>query len=453
MSSPRFSLALAAGVVLGVSGTFTYSVLAEKPAPQDQLPLKDLQAFVEILNRVKTDYVEPVKDETLLENAVRGMLSGLDPHSAYLDKEEYKDMSVATTGKFGGLGIEVQLQNGLVKVVSPIDDTPAAKAGVKAGDLIVKIDDAPVKGMSLNDAVNKMRGDPGSKIQLTLVRENVPAPIVLDLKRDIIKVASVRGRMLQPGFGYIRISQFTTSTGKSLDDEIDKLKKDGTLKGLVLDLRNNPGGVLNAAVEVSDEFMQKGPIVTIKGRDADNNREFDATAGDALDGKPIVVLVNGGSASAAEIVAGALQDSHRAVLVGSKTFGKGSVQTIIPLQNESAIKITTARYYTPSGRSIQAEGIVPDVPIEPVKVSKLDASDLIEIHEADLKGRLDNPDSQPDAAGDPAKAKDAKAPKDQKKGAAAVDANKTDGEPLALSDYELYEALNLLKGMTIAQRN
>jgi carboxyl-terminal processing protease len=453
MSSPRFSLALAAGVVLGVSGTFTYSVLAEKPAPQDQLPLKDLQAFVEILNRVKTDYVEPVKDETLLENAVRGMLSGLDPHSAYLDKEEYKDMSVATTGKFGGLGIEVQLQNGLVKVVSPIDDTPAAKAGVKAGDLIVKIDDAPVKGMSLNDAVNKMRGDPGSKIQLTLVRENVPAPIVLDLKRDIIKVASVRGRMLQPGFGYIRISQFTTSTGKSLDDEIDKLKKDGTLKGLVLDLRNNPGGVLNAAVEVSDEFMQKGPIVTIKGRDADNNREFDATAGDALDGKPIVVLVNGGSASAAEIVAGALQDSHRAVLVGSKTFGKGSVQTIIPLQNESAIKITTARYYTPSGRSIQAEGIVPDVPIEPVKVSKLDASDLIEIHEADLKGRLDNPDSQPDAAGDPAKAKDAKAPKDQKKGAAAVDASKTDGEPLALSDYELYEALNLLKGMTIAQRD
>jgi carboxyl-terminal processing protease len=459
MSSPRLSLALTAGVILGVSGTFTYSVLAEKPSPQDQLPLKDLQAFVEILNRVKTDYVEPVKDETLLENAVRGMLSGLDPHSAYLDKEEYKDMNVATTGKFGGLGIEVQLQNGLVKVVSPIDDTPAAKAGVKAGDLIVKIDDTPVKGLTLNDAVTKMRGDPGSKIQLTLVRENAPAPIVLDLKRDIIKVASVRGRTLEPGFGYVRISQFTTSTGKSLDDELTKLKKDGNLKGLVLDLRNNPGGVLNAAVEVSDEFMQKGPIVSIKGRDADNNREFDATTGDAMDGKPIVVLVNGGSASAAEIVAGALQDSHRAVLVGTKTFGKGSVQTIIPLQNESAIKITTARYYTPSGRSIQAEGIVPDVPIAPVKVSKIDAADLIEIHEADLKGRLDNPNAPAtdpagtaDAAADKAKGKDGKL-KDQKKGAEAVDASKADGEPLAVNDYELYEALNLLKGMTIAQRN
>lgn len=453
MSSPRLSLALAAGVILGVSGTFTYGVLAEKPtASSDTLPLKDLQAFVEILNRVKSDYVEPVKDETLLENAVRGMLAGLDPHSAYLDKEEYKDMSVATTGKFGGLGIEVQLQNGLVRVVSPIDDTPAAKAGVKAGDLIVKIDDTPVKGLSLNDAVTKMRGDPGSKIQLTLVRENAPAPIVLDLKRDVIKVASVRGRTLEPGYGYVRISQFTTSTGKNLDDEIGKLKKDGNLKGLVLDLRNNPGGVLNAAVEVSDEFMQKGPIVSIKGRDPDNNREFDATSGDALDGKPIVVLVNGGSASAAEIVAGALQDSHRAILVGSKTFGKGSVQTILPLQNESAIKLTTARYYTPSGRSIQAEGIVPDVTIAPVKVSKLDPSELTEIHEADLKGRLDNPNAPVEAPADKAKDEKDKAAKDVKKGPAAVDASKTDGEPLAVNDYELYEALNLLKGLTLAQR-
>eukprot|EP01034_Spumella_vulgaris_P002390 gene2390-3107_t len=296
-SSTRVSLALLAGVVFGVSATLTHSVFAEKQVPAETLPLKDLQTFVEILNRVKSDYVEPVKDETLLENAVRGMLSGLDPHSSYLDKEEYKDLNASTTGKFGGLGIEVQLKDGLVKVVSPIDDTPAAKAGVKAGDLIVKIDDTPVKGLTLQDAVSKMRGDPGTKIVLTLIRENAPAPLVLELKRDYIKVASVRGRSIEPGYGYIRISQFTATTGKNLSEELAKLKKAGELKGLVLDLRNNPGGLLTAAVDVSDEFLNKGAIVSIKGRDADSTREFDASVGDALDGKPLVVLVNSGSAS------------------------------------------------------------------------------------------------------------------------------------------------------------
>ena len=445
-SSTRVSLALLAGVVFGVSATLTHSVFAEKQAPTETLPLKDLQTFVEILNRVKSDYVEPVKDETLLENAVRGMLAGLDPHSSYLDKSEYKDLNASTTGKFGGLGIEVQLSNGLVKVVSPIDDTPAAKAGVKAGDLIVKIDDTPVKGLTLQDAVTKMRGDPGTKIVLTLVRESQPAPLVLELKRDYIKVASVRGRSIEPGFGYVRISQFTATTGKNLSEELAKLKKEGELKGLVLDLRNNPGGLLTAAVDVSDEFLNKGGIVSIKGRDADSTRAFDASVGDALDGKPLVVLVNGGSASAAEIVAGALQDQKRGVLVGSKTFGKGSVQTILPLNNDSAIKITTARYYTPSGRSIQAEGIVPDVTIQPLKISKLDPSEVGEgVHEADLKGRLDNPNAKPEDA----KAKPAEdAKKDDKKDGKPEPINIAD---LAVNDYELYEALNLLKGMSITQ--
>ena len=431
----RVPLALLAGVVLGTGITLTHGVLAEKNKP-DTLPLKDLQTFVEILNRVKTDYVEPVSDDTLIEDAVRGMLAGLDPHSSYLDKEEFAEINVQTSGKFGGLGIEVQLSNGFVKVIAPIDDTPAAKAGVQPGDLIVKIDDTPVKGMSLNDAVKKMRGDPGTKITLTIVREGTNEPLVLEMKRDIIAVSSVRSRLLEPGMAYVRITQFSTSTGKALTDEIKKLRKQSPipLKGLVLDLRNNPGGVLNAAVEVSDAFIDKGTIVSIKGRVPDANREYTATPGDVLDGKPIVVLVNGGSASASEIVAGALQDSKRALLVGSKTFGKGSVQTILPLPNDAAIKLTTARYYTPSGRSIQAEGITPDIAIRPVKVSKADAPGPGDtISEADLQGRLDN------------EKRDNETPEQ-------AEARKKVGESeqqLAESDYALYEALNLLKGMVI----
>ena len=458
-SSFRITLALAAGAVIGAGVTLTHSVLAERQAvataqAQGDLPLDDLRTFVDVLNKVKADYVEPVDDKTLLQNAMRGMLSGLDPHSAYMDKDEFRDMNVTTTGKFGGLGIEVQMQGGLVRVVSPIDDTPAAKAGIKPGDLIVKIDDTPVQGLSINDAVNKMRGEPGTHVKLVVVRENTPQPLNFDLKRDVIKVSSVRSRMLEPGYGYIRISQFQTGTGKSFTDEIDKLKKEAgggqQLKGLVLDLRSNPGGVLNAAVEVSDALLEKGPIVSIRGRDPTSSHEFDATPGDDLEGKSIVVLVNGGTASAAEIVAGALQDQHRAVLVGTKTFGKGSVQTILPLQNDDAIKITTARYYTPSGRSIQAEGIVPDVTLEPVKVSKLDTPDGEGfIKEADLKGRLDNPNAaKPDATKDkdkPAPADPAAKPQD--------DSSKATDQPLELTDYELFEALNLLKGLSIARAN
>ncbi|TXH04746.1 MAG: S41 family peptidase [Nevskiaceae bacterium] len=441
----RTSIALAAGVVLGASITLTHGVFADKDKNVDTLPVKDLQTFVEILNRVKSDYVEPVDDKTLLENAVRGMLAGLDPHSAYLDKDEFKDMNIVTTGKFGGLGIEVQMQDGFVRVVSPIDDTPAAKAGVKPGDLIVKIDDTPVKGLTLTDAVQKMRGAPGSKIQLTLVREGADKPLVLDLKRDVIAVASVRSRMLEPGLGYLRISSFTVDTGDSLNKELLKLKKDagGDLKGLVLDLRNNPGGVLDAAVKVSDAFIDKGTIVSIKGRDPANTREFTATPGDLLNGHPLVVLVNGGSASASEIVAGALQDDKRAVLMGSRTFGKGSVQTIMPLQNDAAIKLTTARYYTPSGRSIQAEGIEPDVTLRSLKVAKDDQQDgLLEpIKEADLKGSLHNENEKKEAA-----AKAAADAKDKDKKA-------KDQQQLAESDYQLYEALNLLKGLVIARGN
>jgi carboxyl-terminal processing protease len=442
--------AVAAGAILGVSLTLTHGVLADKDKSDNTLPIKDLQTFVEILNRVKSDYVEPVDDKVLLENAVRGMLAGLDPHSAYLDKEEFKDMNVITTGKFGGLGIEVQMQDGFVRVVSPIDDTPAAKAGIKPGDLIVKIDDTPVKGLSLADAVQKMRGESGSKIQLTIIREGADKPLVMDLKRDVIAVASVRSRMLDPGLGYLRISSFTVETGDNLNKELLKLKKEagGELKGLVLDLRNNPGGVLDAAVKVSDAFIEKGTIVSIKGRDPGSNREFIATPGDMLNGRPLVVLINGGSASASEIVAGALQDTKRAVLMGTRSFGKGSVQTIMPLQNDAAIKLTTARYYTPSGRSIQAEGIEPDVVLRTLKVSKDDQPDGLDfIKEADLKGSLHN-EKEKDK-------KDKKEVQDKAAAEASKDKDKKakDQPNLAETDYQLYEALNLLKGLVITRPN
>ena len=437
----RAPLLLAAGIAIGAGISMTQGVLADKAKPE-ALPFKDLQTFVEILNRVKTDYVEEVDDKTLLENAVRGMLTGLDPHSAYLDEKEFKDMNISTTGKFGGLGIEVQMQNGFVRVVSPIDDTPAAKAGVQPGDLIIKIDETSVKGLSLNEAVEKMRGEPGTKVTLTIARENATAPVILLLTRAVINVASVRSKMLDPGLGYVRISSFTVETGNTLDKELAKLKKEagGELKGLVLDLRNNPGGVLDAAVKVSDAFLQKGGIVSIKGREATASREFGATPGDALNGQPIVVMINGGSASASEIVAGALQDQKRAVVVGSKSFGKGSVQTVMPLQSEAAIKLTTARYYTPNGRSIQGEGIDPDIVIRSLKVSKDETENGFEpIAEADLKGSLIN---------DKSSKKDKEAAAKEKE---AREKQAKDAEQLAESDYALYEAVNLLKGLVISK--
>ena len=440
----RNSLILSLGVVVGVSLSIGSGVLADRSASAQLLPLDELRTFTDVFARVKNDYVEPVEDKTLLENAIRGMLAGLDPHSAYLDEAEFKELQVGTTGEFGGLGIEVGMEDGFVKVISPIDDTPAQRAGVQAGDLIIRLDDTPVKGMSLSDAVNLMRGKPGTAIRLTIVREGQEKPLEISVKRDIIRVKSVKSRMLDKGYGYLRISQFQSKTAENLLQAMDDLKKEngGPLKGLVLDLRNNPGGVLDGAVAVSDAFLNSGLIVYTKGRIDDSNMRFTARPGDVLNGAPLVVLVNQGSASASEIVAGALQDNKRALIVGSKTFGKGSVQTILPLSNGGAVKLTTARYYTPSGRSIQAEGITPDIQFDNVKVTAADKNDL-NIKEADLSRHLINstPKSKAeDAVKTPADT--TPADKDGKKG------DKKD-EPLASSDYQLYQALNLLKGLAI----
>ena len=394
------------------------------------LPLEDLRTFAEVYGRIKSDYVEGVKDKTLLESAIRGMLSGLDPHSDYLDTEEYRDLQVGTSGEFGGLGIEVGMENGFVKVIAPIDDTPAQRAGLQAGDVIVRIDDKPVKGMSLSEAVNLMRGKPGTEIRLTVLRSGDGQPFSLTLERDTIHVASVKSRTLEPGYGYVRISNFQARTTEDLVAAIATLKaeNEGGLKGLVLDLRNNPGGVLNAAVGVSDAFITDGLIVYTQGRLPDSKLQFSAGPDDVLSGAPLVVLVNQGSASASEIVAGALQDHKRALIMGAKTFGKGSVQTIVPIDDTTALKLTTARYYTPSGRSIQAQGIVPDIQLERGEFKPLQAPEVEPVTEADLNKHLDS-------AGAEEKSKE----ESPRKG-------------LAAEDLQLAEALNVLKGLAILGR-
>jgi carboxyl-terminal processing protease len=405
-------------------------------AAQDRLPLDDLRTFAEVFGRIKSDYVEDVDDRELLASAIRGMLGGLDPHSSYLDPDAYRDLRVGTTGEFGGLGIEVGMDDGFVKVIAPIDDTPAQRAGMQAGDLIVRIDGKPVKGLSLSDAVAMMRGKPGSEIELTVVREGEGNPLKVTIVRDVIKVASVKSRTLEPGYGYLRVSNFQARTTEDLLEAVAALKadnKDG-LKGVVLDLRNNPGGVLNAAVGVSDAFLEEGLIVYTMGRDEDEKLEFKAGPDDVLDGAPLAVLVNGGSASASEIVAGALQDQRRGVIMGEKTFGKGSVQTIVPIDDRTALKLTTARYYTPSGRSIQALGIVPDIELVRGRVNLESEPEVAELKEADLMRHLDDPD-----AADP----DAAEPTDAEADTAAEDA------PLAAEDYQLAEALNVLKGLSL----
>lgn len=424
-------------LLAGVAAAADPTSAPPPPPPVDDtaVPYEGLKTFSEVYGRIRQDYVEPVKDDKLLEDAIRGMLTGLDPHSAYLDKEQYEELKVGTTGQFGGLGIEVGMENGFVKVIAPIDDTPAQKAGIKAGDLIIRLDDKPVKGMNLNDAVKIMRGEPGSPIMLTVVREGREQPIKVKIVRDIIKVKSVKNRMLEEGYGYIRISSFQAKTGENVVEAIDELKKNGKLRGLVLDLRNNPGGVLNAAVSVSDAFLDGGLVVYTDGRIEDSKMRFSASPGDLVEGAPVVVLINAGSASASEIVAGALQDHKRAVIMGEKTFGKGSVQTILPTSNGGAVKLTTARYYTPSGRSIQAEGIVPDVPISHVKVEAVAQSEFEPLKEADLTNHLVN---------NKASAKKEEGAKDENgKPKEGPDAG------LALQDYPLSEALNLLKGINI----
>jgi len=455
MKNPfRSIMTLAIGLLLAAAGVAVGVVLAEEEEQaQEKVPLKDLRTFAEVFGRIKGEYVEPVDDEKLLKSAIRGMLSGLDPHSTYLDQEAYRELQVGTSGEFGGLGIEVGMENGFVKVIAPIDDTPAQRAGIKTGDLIIRIDDKPVKGMSLNDAVNTMRGKPGTHIILTILREGMNRPFNLDLERGIIQVASIKSRTLEPGYGYVRISHFQSRTTEDLLSALTMLEKenDGRLKGLVLDLRNNPGGVLNSAVGVSDAFLVEGIIVYTKGRGEDSELQFKAGPDDVLKGAPIVVLVNGGSASASEIVAGALQDHKRAIIMGHPTFGKGSVQTIVPIDDATALKLTTARYYTPSGHSIQAHGIKPDIELVRGELSVAEKPGVTPLKEVDLRRHLG--EEEP-----PGKDKGAAGKTEKKDKGAADKAGKretvtTEKRPLAAEDYALGEALNVLKGLNILGRH
>ncbi len=397
------------------------------------LPLDELRTFAEVMDRIKAAYVEPVDDKTLLENAIKGMLSNLDPHSAYLGPEDFQELQESTSGEFGGLGIEVGTEDGFIKVVSPIDDTPASKAGIEAGDLIVKINGQPTRGQSMTEAVDKMRGKIGEKITLTLVRAG-GNPFDVTLARAIIQVKSVKAQLLDNGYGYLRITQFQVKTGEEVGRALAKLRKDnnGKLKGLVLDLRNNPGGVLQAAVEVADHFLTKGLIVYTKGRIANSELRFSADPADASEGVPLVVLINGGSASASEIVAGALQDQKRGILMGTDSFGKGSVQTVLPLNNDRALKITTALYYTPNGRSIQAQGIIPDVEVRQGKLTS--DQDSENFKEADLQGHLGNGNGGADRPSN-------KVP---------TVSNKSRPQD---SDFQLSQALSLLKGLSVTRGN
>lgn len=410
-----------------VSCSLVFPVSAEeenKAAGAQTLPLEELRLFTEVFQRIKSAYVEPVDDAKLLEDALKGMIAGLDPHSAYLEADEFENLQAHTSGEFGGLGIEVGLQDGFVRVITPIDDTPAQRAGVKAGDLITKLGDQAVQGMDLNQAVELMRGKPGTKVVLTIVREGEEKPLEIEVVRDVIQVASVKSRMLDDDYAYLRITQFQIDTGKELVKHLKKLQKND-LKGAVLDLRNNPGGVLQAAVEVSDAFINDGLVVYTEGRLTESQQRFNATASTQAPDLPLVVLINGGSASASEIVAGALQDSKRAVIMGLDSFGKGSVQTVLPLTQQRALKLTTARYFTPGGRSIQAQGITPDIHVSEADIT-LHKDPQGFVKESDLSGHLKNgndAESQPNA----------------KK------------EDLAVEDYQLYEAHNLLKALSVVR--
>jgi len=434
------------GLVGGILISLQLSAVAERSAAP--LPIDELRSFTDVYGRVKNDYVEVVDDKELIEEAINGMLSGLDPHSAYLNEEAFKEMKVGTQGEFGGLGIEVSMEDGFVKVVAPIEDTPAWNAGLKSGDLIIKLDESNVKGMTLNDAVKLMRGKPGTDIVLTIVRKGEPQPQTITVTRDIIQIQSVKYRMLEEDYAYFRVTQFQEHTGEKLGQAIEKLfaENEGPMKGMILDLRNDPGGLLTASIGVSAAFLQKDKLVVYtEGRTNDARMrmyarpefyargpkgDYLANVPEAAKTVPMVVLVNGGSASASEIVAGALQDHRRAVIMGTQTFGKGSVQTILPLGNGTAIKLTTARYFTPSGQSIQAKGITPDIIVEDATIETKQSSPLMR-KEADLKNRLDNPQG-----GDGSEAQEVE----------TTDASASSDEP---ADYQLGQALNLLKGLQI----
>jgi carboxyl-terminal processing protease len=469
----QFSL-IGFGIVIGVAVSLNYSAVANKEAALGPLPVEDLRAFTEVFGKIKSDYVEPVEDKKLISEAINGMLSGLDPHSAYLDADAFKDLQVSTQGQFGGLGIEVGMEDGFVKVVSPIEDTPAYQAGIKSGDLIIKLDDTPVKGLTLNEAVKRMRGKPNTKITLTILRKGETKPLVITLTRAIIQIKSVKWKLSEPGYGYVRITQFQEHTGEDLVKAIDGLVKQNNkeaLKGLVLDLRNDPGGLLNGAVAVSAAFLQKDALVVYTdGRTEDAKMRLSASKefylrqnqDDYLKNLPewtktvpMIVLVNGGSASASEIVAGALKDHKRAIIMGTQTFGKGSVQTILPLGNGTAIKLTTARYYTPSGNSIQAKGITPDIVAEEATVTEGDKQVSLGVREADLERHLSNDkekDAKPEAPPVKLQAPDKKEPEKKDKGVKGKDEKAEAAEIASKQDYQLNQALNLLKGIQIIQR-
>lgn len=397
----------------------------QNPA-SNALPLSDLRKFVDVFDRIKKAYVEDVEDSVLLSNAIKGMLSGLDPHSSYLEPSALDDLQESTSGEFGGLGIEVGMEGGFIKVITPIDDTPAQAAGIEAGDLIIKLDGRTVKGVTLEEAVTLMRGKPGTNIKLTVVKKEADSPVDIDVTRDIIKVTSVKNKLLEKDYGYIRITQFQAQTGPDFTQAIAalKTKNKDPLRGIILDLRNNPGGVLQAAVEVTDAVLEEGLIVYTEGRIRSSRLRFSATPGDYASDIPIVVLINAGSASASEIVAGALQDQNRAIILGTASFGKGSVQTVLPLDEEYGLKLTTARYYTPNGRSIQALGIVPDIEVEKATVKEEESRPTFK--EADLTGHLSNENG------------------DKKSTAKTASA-----QELVRKDFQLREALNLLKGINI----
>lgn len=440
-----FGLTLNAAADEGVAPKIEKEAATDTAALEPRLPLNELRLFAEAFNRISSAYVEEIDDKTLLENAIKGMLSQMDPHSSYLDKESFDDLQESTSGNYGGLGIEIGMEDGFVRVISPMDDTPAAKAGIESGDLIIQLNDTPVKGMSLSDAIDAMRGEAGSEIEIMVIKADNPTPQPLTLKREVIKVASVRQRYLEEGFGYLRIAQFQSGTGDEVEKAVIQLKDEGDLEGLIIDLRNNPGGVLQSAVAVSDVFIDDGLIVYTQGRMADSEQRYNARTPDSIHGVPIVVLVNEGTASASEIVAGALQDHGRAIVMGTTTFGKGSVQTILPLTNEKAIKLTTARYFTPKGKSIQAEGIIPDIWVDRSKVTPA-KSNPWRIKEKNLPKHLagDNESTQGET-----KIDGPDSPASMNPDATESINPYSNNMKLAMRDYQLNEALTLLKGLHI----
>lgn len=459
----KFTL-IACGAIIGVLISLNLPVFADK-AEKNNLPVDELRTFAEVFGKIKSDYVEPIEDKKLINEALNGMLTGLDPHSSFLNTEDFKELNQATQGEFGGLGIEVGMEDGFVKVVSPIEDSPAYKAGLKSGDLIMKLDETSTKGLTLNDSVKKMRGKPGTSIVLTILRKGETKPLTFNLVRAVIKTQSVKGKLVEPNYAYVRVAQFQEHTGEDLAKLLKNLRQQNKspLKGILLDLRNNPGGLLNSAVGVSAAFLPRGELVVYtEGRAQDSKMNLTAVPGDYLKGgikddylkdfpediriTPMAVLVNNGSASASEIVAGALQDHKRALIVGMQSFGKGSVQSILPMNNGTAIKMTTARYFTPKGRSIQAKGIVPDIIVD-------DGSDpSFMTKEADLTNHLSNPkDVDTNNAPKDSKplAQPIKKPEEEKKKTSDTPSGPI--EPTSKADKQFQEAMNILKGLQIIQ--